>query len=256
MDVAVTVRNENIDIVRDTVRAALSIDYPYRRFRVIVADDGRSERLRAWIDQLGIEHPNCDTTPRVQGSAAGRPANLNEAIKFSDGLPGGAADFVAGLDADMIPEPRWLRTVTAHLMRDHKLGVVCPAQVSDYFMTYVYTHPTSLAFSLANSEASAFLQCALRMILFFQSNDFSWYSRDLICDLAGAGFNLGSGWVMRREAIEDIGGFPTDVLTEDITSSMMTMAEGWKTAYIPEALQWGLVPETYAAHVKQLTRWV
>lgn len=61
---------------------------------------------------------------------------------------------------------------------------------------------------------------------------------------------------MRREAVDDIGGFPTDVLTEDITSSMMAMAEGWKTIYIPEALQWGLVPDTYAAHIKQVVRWV
>jgi hypothetical protein len=61
---------------------------------------------------------------------------------------------------------------------------------------------------------------------------------------------------VRREAVEDIGGFPTDCLVEDICSSMLMIAEGWKTTYIPEGLQYGLVPETYAAHVKQFTRWV
>jgi len=61
---------------------------------------------------------------------------------------------------------------------------------------------------------------------------------------------------MRRAAIDDIGSFPEDCLTEDVCSSVMAMAAGWRTAYLPEALQWGLVPDTYGAHVKQLVRWV
>ncbi|KAL0938148.1 Cellulose synthase 2 [Colletotrichum truncatum] len=227
VDVIVTVCNEQIDIVKDTVRAALSVEYPISRFRVIVADDGRSKLLEEWVCQLSDDHPNLYYTARSRlgGWKAG---NLNEAVKFAGFLPGGAAELVAGLDADMIPEPRWLRCVTAHIMRDRRVGVVCPAQ-------HFYNVPSDDPL--------------------FQSNKFSWYCRDLVCGLAGSGFNLGSGWVMRREAIDDIGGFPTDVLTEDITSSMMAMAEGWKTTYVPEALQWGLVPDTYAAHIKQIVRW-
>lgn len=56
--------------------------------------------------------------------------------------------------------------------------------------------------------------------------------------------------------MDDIGGFPTDCLVEDIYSSMLQMAEGWRSAYLAESLQYGLVPETYAAHVKQFARWV
>ncbi|KZL84070.1 glycosyl transferase [Colletotrichum incanum] len=228
VDVIVTVCNEKIDIVKDTVRAALSVEYPNDRYKVIVADDGRSKVLEDWVHRLAIGHPNLYYTARSRlgGWKAG---NLNEAIKFAGLLPGGASELVAGLDADMIPETRWLRCITAHIIRDRKTGVVCPAQ-------HFYNVPSNDPL--------------------FQTNKFSWYCRDLVCGLAGSGFNLGSGWVMRREAIDDIGGFPTDVLTEDITSSMIFMAEGWKTSYIPEALQWGLVPDTYAAHVKQMTRWM
>jgi len=78
----------------------------------------------------------------------------------------------------------------------------------------------------------------------------------MLRDHAGAGWNLGSGWIIRRLAVDDIGGFPTDCLVEDVCSSMIMLAHGWKTAYIPEGLQYGLVPETYIAHVKQMTRWV
>jgi cellulose synthase/poly-beta-1,6-N-acetylglucosamine synthase-like glycosyltransferase len=61
---------------------------------------------------------------------------------------------------------------------------------------------------------------------------------------------------MRRQALLSIGGFPTTCLTEDVYSSMLMMSKGWKTAYIPEALQYGLVPDTFEAHIKQLVRWV
>jgi cellulose synthase/poly-beta-1,6-N-acetylglucosamine synthase-like glycosyltransferase len=34
------------------------------------------------------------------------------------------------------------------------------------------------------------------------------------------------------------------------------MAKGWKTAYLPEALQYGLIPNSYYGHLKQFLRWV
>jgi cellulose synthase/poly-beta-1,6-N-acetylglucosamine synthase-like glycosyltransferase len=74
--------------------------------------------------------------------------------------------------------------------------------------------------------------------------------------MIGMAWNTGSGWVLRAEALADIGGFPVDCLIEDVYSSMLMMSKGWKTIYIAEALQYGLVPETYLAHIKQLTRWV
>lgn len=31
---------------------------------------------------------------------------------------------------------------------------------------------------------------------------------------------------------------------------------GWNTAFIPQSLQFGLVPDTYGSHLKQHRRWV
>jgi cellulose synthase/poly-beta-1,6-N-acetylglucosamine synthase-like glycosyltransferase len=69
-------------------------------------------------------------------------------------------------------------------------------------------------------------------------------------------WNTGSGYILRREALVQIGGFPTDCLVEDIQTSMNMMAKGWKTRYVPEALQYGLVPPSYLGHIKQWVRWV
>lgn len=130
VDIIIPVCNEKLDIIQDTVRATLNIDYPAHRFRVIVSDDGRNQKLEAWVLQLAADTPNLYYTARVKYGPAGYKAgNLNHAITVSDTLPGGRAELVAGLDADMIPEKRWLRACVAHLIRDPKMGVVCPAQL-------------------------------------------------------------------------------------------------------------------------------
>lgn len=90
----------------------------------------------------------------------------------------------------------------------------------------------------------------------YQSQRTFWRCQEILRDMADTAWNTGSGWILRRQALADIGGFPTDCLVEDVCSSMLILAEGWKTSYIGEALQYGLMPDTYAGHIKQLTRWV
>ena len=66
----------------------------------------------------------------------------------------------------------------------------------------------------------------------------------------------GSGFVVRRTAVEDIGGWPLVEAGEDSMCSAMLGSAGWKTAFVRDELQSGLAPESFAAHVKQLIRWV
>lgn len=66
----------------------------------------------------------------------------------------------------------------------------------------------------------------------------------------------GSGYVIRRAAIEDIGGFPTESVGEDMYCSNVLLGRGWNAIYVDETLQSGRVPESYKAHVKQQGRWV
>lgn len=79
---------------------------------------------------------------------------------------------------------------------------------------------------------------------------------EMVHDALGHADCLGSGYIMRREAIESIGGFPTESLSEDVCCSATMLGAGWKTVFVPQALQYGSVPDSFAAHLKQRTRWV
>jgi cellulose synthase/poly-beta-1,6-N-acetylglucosamine synthase-like glycosyltransferase len=75
-------------------------------------------------------------------------------------------------------------------------------------------------------------------------------------NLLGVAWCTGSGYVMRRRALEDIGRFPTYSLAEDVFTSSLMLGAGWKTTYVDEPVQHGLMPDSLAAHLKQRTRWV
>ncbi len=55
VDVFITCYNEPVEIVEQTTRAALAIDYPPTKLCVYVLDDGNSPAIRAMIEQLGLE---------------------------------------------------------------------------------------------------------------------------------------------------------------------------------------------------------
>lgn len=55
VDVFIACYNEPPEIVEQTARAALAIDYPTTKLRVYVLDDGNSPDMRAMSERLGIE---------------------------------------------------------------------------------------------------------------------------------------------------------------------------------------------------------
>ncbi|KAK5118772.1 hypothetical protein LTR85_007978 [Meristemomyces frigidus] len=139
-----------------------------------------------------------------------------------------AGEYVAGLDADMIPEPQWLRAMLPHLIIDPKMGLACPPQ------TFYDLPPNDPLVQTMTQFAGI---------------------TEKVNDALGHADCLGSGYVMRRCAIEGIGGFPTESLSEDVCCSATLIGAGWRTAFVHETLQHGSVPESYLGHVKQRTRW-
>jgi len=74
-------------------------------------------------------------------------------------------------------------------------------------------------------------------------------------DANGEAWCTGSGYAIRRSALDSIGGWPVGSLAEDTFTSSLLLGSGWKTAFCHEGLQFGTVPETFIGHLKQRTRW-
>lgn len=128
VDVVIVCCKESINVIQDTIVAALHTDYPDDKFRLIVSDDGADAGVEAAVRKLRKLHTSKQLyyiarkkTPETSHKAG----NLNFAFQFVKDLPGGPADYFSGLDADMIVEKRWLRASLAHLIKDPKMGYVC-----------------------------------------------------------------------------------------------------------------------------------
>ncbi len=55
VDIFITCYNEPVEMVEETARAALNIDYPVNKLRVYILDDGKSDDMRAMSQMLAIE---------------------------------------------------------------------------------------------------------------------------------------------------------------------------------------------------------
>jgi len=151
VDVFITCCGEDVDLVMDTTRAACDVDYPPDRFRVVVLDDANSSELRECVEALNATYPNVAyrSRPKFPGVPHHfKAGNLNYGLEVVNEMPGGASRFMAALDADMIPEQHWLRTIMPHMLEDDKLALACPPQVR--------THPTNDLRVTANTLTSFF----------------------------------------------------------------------------------------------------
>lgn len=89
-----------------------------------------------------------------------------------------------------------------------------------------------------------------------QDLDYFYAVTELVHEGLGAADCVGSGYLVRREALDEIRGFPTFSISEDTACSSLLLGKGWSVAYVDEDLQCGEMPETLGGHIKQRTRWV
>jgi cellulose synthase (UDP-forming) len=216
VDVMIPVYDEPVDVVEPTVAAAARIRG--HDVRVWLLDDGRRAEMAEIADRHRVGY-----IVRLEPGGA-KAGNLNHALDITD------APIVAVLDCDHVPRPDFLERTVGHL--------------EEYLVAYVQT-PQYYANAGSSPIAAA---AAAQQGLFFGP----------ICrgkDGVGAAFCCGTNVVFRRRALEHVGGFAEDSLTEDFELSVRLHERGWRSAYVPEVLASGLGPEDMASYVSQQQRW-
>lgn len=69
---------------------------------------------------------------------------------------------------------------------------------------------------------------------------------------------LGTGTLscIRIAALDDVGGWPTDSITEDAALGIRFIAAGWNGTFVHRTIGKGLIPVDINTHVKQRARWI
>jgi cellulose synthase/poly-beta-1,6-N-acetylglucosamine synthase-like glycosyltransferase len=66
----------------------------------------------------------------------------------------------------------------------------------------------------------------------------------------------GTMTIVRKDALEQVGGWSTWCITEDTELGLKLFEAGYSAAYIPQSMGKGLTPDTLAAFMTQRYRWV
>jgi hypothetical protein len=228
VDVFITYCGEGVDILMDTVYAACALDYPRQSFHIYVLDDHGFDGVRGALQTVQKTFQNLHYECRGEKvTTHSKAANLNFGIQQS--AKQSASEYLAILDVDMIPERSWLRAMLPHILQDEDVALANPPQ--DFY----------------NIPAHDVLGASF---------EFRWLSDVFMPmqDCAGKAWCTGSGFVVRRRAIADIHGFPTETLAEDVLTSTMLSGKGWRVVHVHEVLQWGLAPTGIGGILKQRQR--
>ncbi|HIK46992.1 MAG TPA: glycosyltransferase [Thermosynechococcus sp. M55_K2018_012] len=220
VDVILPTYNEGVDILRRSVIACQAMDYPNKR--IYLLDDTRRPHVRALAAELGCEYRD---RPDNRHAKAG---NINHA------LPTLSGEFIAVFDADFTPCRNFLNR-TIGFFQDPKTAMVQTPQ--HFFNEDPITVNLGLE-GIVNNEQSLFFR-------FIQPSR-DWWDAVVCC---------GTCFVIRRSALDEIGGIPTDTITEDYMTSMKLQSLGYRVKYLNEALSAGMSPETISAYVNQRLRW-
>jgi len=227
VDVYIPTYNEDVAIVRKTTLAATAIDYPKTKIRVYVLDDGRKfperrEQLRQMCDELG-----CTMLIRDNNDHA-KAGNINTALKQTFG------DLILVLDCDHIPARQFLQQTVGFFL-DPKIALV---QTPHWF----YNPDPFERNLLTQGRVPVHNELFYKVIQ--KGNDF-W----------NAAFFCGSAAVVRKSALEEVGGIAVETVTEDCHTSLRLHSRHYQSVYYDKIMVAGLAPEQFSSYIGQQVRW-
>jgi cellulose synthase (UDP-forming) len=184
VDVMVTVVHEPLDILKRTLVGCVNQEYPKGRFTVYVLDDGHRDEVRELATSLG-----CAYLRRPDRSLHAKAGNLNHALKRSSG------ELLALFDVDHVPVTSFLKE-TVGFFQDPTVAFV---QTPHHFYNPdIFQRNLHLEQELKNEQALFF-----RMVQSGRNRH-------------NRAFFAGSSGLFRRSPLEEIGGFQTQTISEDL----------------------------------------
>ena len=219
VDVMVPTYGEPVPLLERTLRACLDMRYE-GTFRVWLLDDASRPEMKELAERLQVGYL---FRHKHENAKAG---NLNSALRKTK------APLIAVFDADMAPRPEFLEK-TVPLMTDGIAYVQTPQSFRNRDL-----------FQKAYGGASI-----------PNEQDFFYRSIEPARNVVNAVVLAGSNMLLSRKALEMVGGFVTDTLTEDFATGIALQKKGCRGVALTETLADGETPESLGALIRQRVRW-
>ncbi|HLE24858.1 MAG TPA: glycosyltransferase [Thermodesulfobacteriota bacterium] len=219
---------EPLDMLEDTLRALIALDYPHDTW---VLDEGDNDKVKVLCQRLGayhfsrknLKHYQMETGPFQSHSKHG---NYN-AWLYETGFK--QYEIISIFDPDQVPEAAFLSNVLGYF-EDPKVSYVQVAQA-------YYNQKASFIARGAAEESYGF----------YSSIQMASYG-------IGQPSIIGCHSTHRVAALKEVGGLaPHDA--DDILLTLLYRGHGWKGVYVPKILARGLAPVDWNGYLTQQLRW-
>jgi len=220
VDVLIPTCGEPLPVLERSLRACSQLRYPNRQVWVL-DDAGRPE-----VEALAARY-RCSYHHRPERRYA-KAGNLNTGLALCGG------ELVAVFDADFVPQEHFLDR-TIGLLLDPQVALVQTPQ--HFFNADPVMRNLAMEAWLLPDEESFY-----RWIEPVRS---AWDA--VVC--------AGTSFLVRRSALDEVGGFVEQAISEDLVTGMALASRGWELRYLGEKLSAGLAAETMLDFVRQRQRW-
>ena len=236
VDIFIATYSEEPKLLYKTINGCKHLKYPDKsKVHIYLCDDNRRPQMRELAEKMGINYLD---RPDNKGAKAG---NLNNALAHS------SSPYVVTFDADMIPKSDFLMKMVPYFVdaelknkgrREEekiKLGFVQSPQC--------FYNPDLFQFNLFSENRIP--------------NEQDYFYRDI--QVARTKTNSviygGSNTMISREALEAVGGFYTEAITEDFATGILIQEKGYVTLGIDEPLASGMSATDLQGLIQQRIRW-
>jgi exo-beta-1,3-glucanase (GH17 family)/cellulose synthase/poly-beta-1,6-N-acetylglucosamine synthase-like glycosyltransferase len=213
------------EMLKQTLDAVSRLDYPNFECVVIInntPDPTFWQPIQDHCRALG-ERFKFINAEKIEGFKAG-------ALRIAMERTAADAEIIGVIDADYVVEPDWLKDLVP-VFADPRVGLVqAPQDHRD--------GDRSLMHYIMNGEYAGFFDIGM-----IQRNE------------ENAIIVHGTMCLIRRAAMDMVGGWSSDTICEDTDLGLAIQEHGWLTHYTNSRYGRGLLPDTYEAFKKQRHRW-
>jgi cellulose synthase/poly-beta-1,6-N-acetylglucosamine synthase-like glycosyltransferase len=220
----VPAHNEPPDMVIETLRSLLAIDYP--AYEIVMLDDNTDDPalwrpVQEFCEQNGVKFHHLQDWPGFKSGA----------LNFALGIIDPRTEVIGIVDADYIVDSDWLTRTAPLFAQDPKLAFVqTPQNYRDW-------------------EGVSYLR------RLFYSYEYFFAASQLSRNEQDGAIFAGTMGLIRKRALEEVGGWDEWVITEDAELSLRLLRAGWSGQHVEKAFGHGVMPLTWEALKGQRFRW-
>ena len=236
VDIFVSTYNEPTELLKRTINGCVHMKYPdLSKVHIYICDDNRRPQMRQLAKEMGVGYFD---RPDNKGAKAG---NLNHALSLT------SSPYIVTLDADMIPRSDFLLKTIPYFVDAELKNKDLPEKEQIHLgllqTPQCFYDPDVFQHALYSEKRAP------------NEQDFFYRTIEPAKTSTNSVIYGGSNTVLSRAALDKIGGFYTESITEDFATGILIESNGFVSLGLDEPLASGQTPHTYKEHIQQRTRW-